>query len=71
MWARTTNGKRMPIDAEDQGGWLVPKQVDAGNVLLDSGSWPDDAVVRIVAAGAGRHASHFSTCPDSDEWRRR
>ena len=56
----TTTGKRMPIDAEPR---------PDGNLVLREG------VVRPfvphVSTDTERWVSHFSTCPQSRDWRRR
>jgi hypothetical protein len=69
IWAVTAAGKRMPVDAEP---------VDGGNVLLDQRQDPPLATVvgKQVQAGlfgddGPRFASHYVTCPDADQWRKR
>lgn len=64
VWAlSSTTGKRMPVDAEPT------KQ---GNVIL-SGDSPDLSA-RVQGGplddGSG-HLSHFVTCPQRDQWRRK
>lgn len=65
IWARTVNGKAIPVDAD------VSK---AGNVRL---SWESADVKAEVIGPAhafgqtGLRASHFVTCPNADEWRRK
>ena len=51
VWAKTTKGKRMPVDAEPAAG---------GNINLDG-----FGVARYVPAGKGHYKSHFATCPNS------
>lgn len=68
VWARTAfNGTPIPIDVSP---------VDEGNILLeekDSGR----LVALVLPPGDERiisettYTSHFATCPDSDQWRRR
>lgn len=67
VWTVTHNGKPMPVDAEP---------AEDGNIVLR----PEGE--RIVAEYPGRkhpslfevprthYVSHFSTCPDRDEWRK-
>lgn len=64
IWAVTTRGKLMPVDA---------KPADGGNVeLVDR---PGVAPLAIVHSqpplDAGPlHMPHHSTCPDAEDWRR-
>ena len=61
VWAITSAGRRMPVDAAvDDGGNLV---------LVPDG---DDPLVLVVGADdtRPRHRPHFATCPDADDWRR-
>lgn len=74
VWARTTNGKLMPVDAVAH---------DEGNVLL---TWGDEEGVptRFASVLTGTaletqrgaspefmHRSHFATCVDANKHRRR
>ena len=63
-WLRTERGKWVPLDA-------VP--VPDGNVIVG-----DDGTARYVARHAAelppdvpRYVSHFSSCPQAQEWRKR
>ncbi|NUT31493.1 MAG: hypothetical protein HOV79_00310 [Hamadaea sp.] len=67
IWTVTVNAKPMPVDFEP---------ANDGNVAL---SWMNGKVVATVL-GVARQAtrtpgtlrkSHFATCPDRDQWRRR
>jgi len=68
-WVVTAaNGKRMPID---------PTPVPDGNVWIDG---MQDGVPRVLVALSAdsvpanvplRYVSHFVTCPQRDEWRKR
>lgn len=71
VWAKTTNGKRIPLDAVDQGGRDVPITSDEGN-LEPTGRYSSDGsmVVTVVPAGEGEYRSHFASCPEADQWRR-
>lgn len=53
LWAVTTSGKRMPVDATPE---------PYGNVQLET----VDGVLRasVVGHGDGTHVAHFATCPD-------
>lgn len=70
LWAKTIQGRPIPIDASDQGGYLAPEVVPDGNLTLERGSFPDTAVVRYVQPGEGRYRTHFATCPDGPSHRR-
>jgi hypothetical protein len=59
IWALTSTGRPMPIDATP---------VEGGNLVLSL--LDGKRVVSVVAAGPGlRHRPHFATCPDADSWR--
>ena len=60
VWAVTPSGHRMPLDADP---------VPAGNLVFD-GELARHAELDDDPAGA-RWVSHFATCPESDQWRRR
>ncbi len=73
IWAVTSTGSRMPVDAQP---------VDGGNVLLTergapvSGNPPLATVVgkqaqpNLFGDDGPRYVSHFSTCPNADSHRR-
>lgn len=65
-WAQTEKGnKKMPLDADP---------VDGGNLVVIShvaGEFGMVPVVRYVKKGEGRRVSHFATCPNRDEHRRK
>lgn len=75
VWACTTAGKNIPLDAEDSGGWDAPVVPDDGNLRPTGervmGRGGSMVVVEVVAPGDGKYRSHFSTCPDAGEWRKR
>lgn len=67
----TTNvesGRRMPVDADP---------IETGNVILLSGNDGPEARVLTQAELAKRatrrdlYASHFTTCPQANDWRKR
>ena len=62
-WAVTTAGNRMPVDVD---------QVPGGNVELVDRS-AADPLARIVKPepAVERYRSHFVSCPDRREWKRR
>ena len=67
IWARTVNGRSMPVDAEPNGGGNVvltcqgPGKVRA--LVLGSEDRPPE--------GKARRTSHFATCPQASGWRKR
>ncbi len=61
IWTTTSKGKRMPVDAEPSSEGTFDLQEDGDTVnaaWAPKGSSPD------------LHLSHFSTCPQSKEWRK-
>lgn len=60
-WAKTAAGKNIPLD---------PDPVPLGNLYLD-----EDGVAMTVTKDLGRsvarYVSHFATCPDADEHRKK
>lgn len=66
-WVITSRGKRMPLDAEP---------VDDGNVVLDMSDRNDPVAIvvppeQILVEDGPRYVSHFATCPNADQHRRR
>lgn len=59
-WVHTEKGKAIPLDVG---------VVENGNLRLD-GIGPR-RVARYVAAGEGDRVTHFATCPNADEFRKR
>ena len=65
IWAVTKSGRSMPLDeATDPAGNVL--LLENGNCLVPA---PEDDVWE--AAGGTRHTSHFATCPNADQHRRR
>lgn len=85
VWAQTTDGKAIPLDGEDQGGYTAPAPDPDGPALYTGrrvmGRFGGTVmVVRIVPvdgelfpgdepADSSRFRPHFATCPDAEEWR--
>lgn len=65
QWAQTEAGKKMPLDAHEVAGGNV---VVITRVAGDYGMTP---VVRYVKNGEGNRVSHFATCENAAEHRRR
>jgi hypothetical protein len=60
--------RNIPIEAEAMGGWDAPTIFEDGNLAPVEGR---SNTVEYVKAGAGKWKSHFVSCPERDEWRRR
>jgi hypothetical protein len=58
-WAFTEKGKRIPLDRTTTSSMVA-------NIVLDP-----DGTARVVAAGTGERISHFATCPNAGQHRRR
>jgi len=74
VWAMTTTGRRIPLDAAASDQGPVPLEVEDGNLAptgrtVDTRHGPT-VEVEYVRAGAGVHRTHFATCPKADEFRR-
>lgn len=67
----TKAGRRMPLDADpDQPSRAL--EVGNGNIVFIGKTTGDGTqIVRYVATSAGRHRSHFATCPKAKEHRKR
>lgn len=61
IFATTANGTSMPLDAVPYLG---------GNVRLVDG-WRAEVVGPLEAMDVELYGSHFATCPQAKEWRRR
>jgi hypothetical protein len=69
VWAHTTTGKRIPVDAAPAAG---------GNIRLIAGQ--HGLTAHVVGSAIDlfddtdtgeRHLPHHATCPQADEWRNR
>lgn len=79
VWTITSNGKRMPVDAEpvvaSRGFRLDEELLDETQMGFNADDLKPgkDLVATFTAApapGEKVYLSHFATCPDSDEHRR-
>lgn len=61
-WALTESGKRMPLDL---------KPVDGGNVQLVHHDGTTTARVVAAKPGVRLYRSHFSSCPNANQHRRK
>jgi hypothetical protein len=57
IWCHTSTGRRMPMDAEPNGGAY---RLTGEAVVYAHHEGPHE----------GGHGSHFATCPDADKHRR-
>lgn len=57
VWAKTRNGKSIPLEA------CAPSE---GNVRIDA----QDGLAHVGQTGSGPYLCHFATCPKADSWRR-
>jgi len=64
QWAITEKGKRMPVDLEP---------VDGGNIILRDRGAHLDPLAQYVTPDPNlkRYISHFVTCPQSGQWRKK
>jgi hypothetical protein len=68
IWAETTEGKRMPVDAEPSEPGNI-KLVDRGPRRLPIAVILDATALRSTTEVL--RLSHFATCPEGRNWRRR
>lgn len=62
VWCLTERGKRMPVDAVPvESGTFVKVATQDGSPVMSARHAPEGA----------RYTSHFATCPDAADWRRR
>lgn len=64
FWAFTERGKKIPLDAEPSlnGNMVLDNNLDDGTVL---------AIYAKQEDSRSRYLSHFVTCPDAHQWRRK
>lgn len=55
VWAKTLAGKSTPMEAADDGEWFIK----------------DGVAHRGQSVGVQRYRSHFATCPQASQWRKR
>lgn len=66
-WVKTVHGKNMPVD----GDYIPYDDADIGTVIItDGGNVYKVAEGRSYPTVEGR-VSHFSTCPQAEEWRKK
>lgn len=68
-WLKTPGGKAIPVDEDP---------TDDGNIVIDvercqlvARVYKDAEAARDAGAEEPRYVSHFVTCPQAGEWRRR
>lgn len=69
LWAVTHNGKRMPVDAEPVEGGNIKLRREGDKVIAEFPGKEHPALFE--DNNRARYVSHFSTCPESTEWRKR
>lgn len=57
IWAETENGNRIPLDAKSEKRFVLGRE----------GSWGDTK----VAAMKDTYTSHFATCPNANDFRKK
>lgn len=72
VWALTAKGKDIPVDEKpvDDGNLVLVDdtiETDRGPQKVKRARSPD----ALLEAGLPRYKSHFATCPDAEEHRRR
>ena len=69
VFAETRNGKRMPVDVEPNpdGNCYLSKDGTDATVQVLAG----DDLAEAKRSGLQLHKSHFTTCPESADFRRR
>ena len=69
-WIKTTTGKSMPCDAEEVVYWENPN--GAAVIVTPNGETLKADLEGDVATATGiGYISHFATCPNADQHRRR
>lgn len=67
VWATTHKGRPMPVDADPVEGGNVRLRRDGEKVIAE---YPGKEHPALFEDDAPRYVSHFSTCPEAEEWRR-
>lgn len=63
LWAKTSKGKRTPIDAEPVRIAVLTEDPETGKEIIEDG-------LVVIAEGAVGHTSHWATCPTAEQHRR-
>ena len=73
IWCVSTNGKKMPLDADpdEDGTFLLVESPDNGDLLAVFHKRALEYMSQRELEEALRYTSHFATCPDADRFRRR
>ncbi len=67
IWTVTHKRKRMPVDAEPREDGNIVLRQEGDTVVAE---YPGKEHPSLFEAPRPRYVSHFSTCPDRDEWRK-
>jgi len=73
LWATTKNGKTTPLDAEPAENGNLELVTMGGKLhAVPAGKQPlNSEPVLFCEPGAKRYRSHFATCPEAGDWRKR
>lgn len=67
IWSVTHNRRKMPVDAEPREDGNIVLRQDGETVVAE---YPGKEHPSLFEASRPRYVSHFSTCPQSKEWRK-
>lgn len=75
VWARTVEGKAVPLDADRNPAGNIVLLPDRGTgsrlaIYRRKGDPPIDVILARTSDADGPFTSHFATCPDRDQWRK-
>lgn len=70
VWARSQLGKRIPLDAEPTADGNVILRPDGAAIVLSGAGLAEARANRSGRVGT-LHRSHFATCPQAGEWRKK
>lgn len=65
-WVKTVKGKSMPVDPDR----IKYSEAEIGDILIDD-SGNTIKKTAFPQPSVRGYISHFSTCPQADEWRKR
>lgn len=74
-WATTLTGSRIPLDPEpvDDGTFLLVAALEPAGapIAIPVAAIADDRIMQLRQAGPRLFRSHFATCPNADDHRKR
>ena len=68
LWTVTHKGRPMPVDAEPVEGGNIRLRHDDDGIVAE---YPGKEHPSLFEAPRPRYVSHFATCPERDEWRKK